>query len=914
MRWLHLSDLHVGNPSAQQQTALASLVAAIAQASASMKIDGVLISGDLAFSGQADEYKLFDQLVLTPLLALTAFDRAKVFAVPGNHDIECAQVDPIQWMGIGGERQKRYFDEDQHGARVRQPRARGFAPYSAFVRDGRVFSPRPDEEVSAQHLIDAEDVRLQVVCTNTAFFSDKDPTVREYEFLPAPTASIRHRLLVVPDCDVRLVVGHHPIEWFLHEHRESFKSMLVQNNAVYLHGHEHDIRARFGGEGILSIGFGAAYQDKQDPDPANRNWYRNSFAIFELADAFHVVFYEWDPKNGRWVMATSLPSEFQKPSHILSGGYALSMARSRLNASKQPTQRPTPQPRQICALGNLSVADWQAVITQGHLVDQRDLEPGALQHAPNENPVTLVYQTTSGRHMIRCIQSRSETISKTQVESWNNTIDYNSLQSLTVVSFGTITEDANTSYLRLRARKPLRILLGDEVAKVLGRVLPSAQVARMSTFDGRNVDASILAFEGILLVLLREKNDAWFEIVGPDGQVVDAAHPAVRETRAVETELSRADYCPDRADVTEASTTSATAREFDRAAYLSRCHAEFNSARYTALAAIGIRLPDLPLDALYVQATAESGEQAGRRATLSRSIDDMLDRLGLKGALRYQLETEMKRAYGLASAPETSGARLLYQEYGAICVQGDPGSGKTCFAKSELLAYCRPPGTEAAWYAKHVPVYVPLSAVIRRQDGEVDILRAAIDSATTRGLPLRRQDLERLLKSGEVAFFFDGLDEVVSVEARSKVVAQIATLLEVGLASGNRFVVTTRPAAAQVVELPSQLKDIHLCGLSSEEQRALAGRVLRARVAEEAGEIAFAQTQLSIKDEAVVTQIVQDVAQSAGLRRLATNPLFLTLLVFIGANSGRPSARRHGSMPRPFVRLRSCVVVWPDTT
>lgn len=894
MRLLHLTDLHVGGKhSASQQSALASLVDAVAEATQGMRIDAVLIGGDVAFSGIAAQYSDFERHILTPLRALPAFQQARMIAVPGNHDIDCDHVDPVQWTGIGSERRQHYFEETEHGARVRAPRAKGFGSYSTFVRQSGIFSPQPSEEVSAQLVIEDKENRIQIVCTNTSFFSDKDPGLVEYEVLPAPTASLRARFRNAVDCDVKIVLGHHPIGWFCHEHREPFKSLLVEQRAVYFHGHEHDIQARFGPSGLLSIGFGAAYQDKLDPD--HKNWYRNSFAILEIRDALHVVFHEWDAKNGRWVLTTSLPSEFQERSTILDGGYILALAQSRAKTIQRSIAKTSPpRPQRIYAPSSLSIDEWKFLVARGHLVDQRDLGQEALSHVTEESTITFSYKTPAGRHWVKCSQSRTEMITKALVESWNNTIDYKSLQSLTVISFGNITDEARTSYLRLSERKPLRIILGEEVSTALWRVLGRPQVAHLGKYDARSVNASIVVHDKQLLVLVQDKDDAWFEIVDEDGRVIDPAHTAVRETRSVEIQLQRAAYNTEGESNFRGDSSSVTTPEaFERENYLVRCYAEFNSARYTALAAIGIRLPELPLDVLYVHATAESGEEAGRRAALTMSIEDMLDRLGLKGALRYELESELKNNYGLGVNPGISGARALYQEHGAICVQGDPGSGKTCFVKSEVLAYCKPPATETAWYSKHVPVYAPLSEAVRGQDGEVNLLESAADSAATRGLPLRKQDLDRLFKSGEVAFFFDGLDEIVSIELRSKVVNQIGELLRDGLASGNRFVITTRPAAAQVVELPAQLRNIHLCGLSPDEQRALARRVLAARVSGESGEVSLERAALSSKDEAVATQIIEDVQQNTGLRRMATNPLFLTLLVFIYANSGRPSARRH---------------------
>ena len=56
LRWLHLTDLHIGHNDESQRTALASLLAAIEIAAEGKPFDAVFITGDLAYSGQQNEY------------------------------------------------------------------------------------------------------------------------------------------------------------------------------------------------------------------------------------------------------------------------------------------------------------------------------------------------------------------------------------------------------------------------------------------------------------------------------------------------------------------------------------------------------------------------------------------------------------------------------------------------------------------------------------------------------------------------------------------------------------------------------------------------------------------------------------------------------------------------------------------
>lgn len=144
-----------------------------------------------------------------------------------------------------------------------------------------------------------------------------------------------------------------------------------------------------------------------------------------------------------------------------------------------------------------------------------------------------------------------------------------------------------------------------------------------------------------------------------------------------------------------------------------------------------------------------------------------------------------------------------------------------------------------------------------------------------------------------MALFFDGLDEVVSVEKRAIIVQGINDLVSTCLMYGNRVVVTSRPAAVNLVNLLPSLRKLELRGLTEGEIRTLASRILQLKLADTGDDVVIDSSTLSVADSSIVRQLVSDCQQKPGVARLAQNPLLLTLLVMIYANSGAPSAKRH---------------------
>jgi 3',5'-cyclic AMP phosphodiesterase CpdA len=88
VRWLHISDIHMRPQDAwEQDVVLRAMREDIERQHAELPIDFVLVSGDLAYSGKAEEYALVGQF-FTALAAAAGVQIERIFCIPGNHDID----------------------------------------------------------------------------------------------------------------------------------------------------------------------------------------------------------------------------------------------------------------------------------------------------------------------------------------------------------------------------------------------------------------------------------------------------------------------------------------------------------------------------------------------------------------------------------------------------------------------------------------------------------------------------------------------------------------------------------------------------------------------------------------------------------------------------------------------------------
>src|SRR5580698_5976703 len=137
VRWLHLSDFHVG----MDDYATRRLFAYIIEHARQKEIapDLVFITGDLANRGLASEYETFWFEFAWPLQeALGCGSGDLTFVIPGNHDVD-RQKHPAFDREEMCDSKSQYFDPTTEGNRLREmliPRFKAFLDNDSTVTKG----------------------------------------------------------------------------------------------------------------------------------------------------------------------------------------------------------------------------------------------------------------------------------------------------------------------------------------------------------------------------------------------------------------------------------------------------------------------------------------------------------------------------------------------------------------------------------------------------------------------------------------------------------------------------------------------------------------------------------------------------------------------------------------------------------
>lgn len=245
--WIHLSDLHVRAREDQEGKGLDdAMLAALRrdlESQGDVAFDALFVTGDIAWSGQREEYVAADAFLVAASRAI-GLGPEKIYVVPGNHDVD-RNADRGALTGKlvaelrGG---RRRLDAALEHARAKEVLSARVYPFSVFAT---TFGPQPEEDdaVTDEHLFWSRrlegrgGLKIRVVGISTGMLSDGDTDrgllrIGELQ-LDRAGRSIRSGELVV-------VLGHHPVQggWLADEHEADM--WLREHAHVFLTGHAHD--------------------------------------------------------------------------------------------------------------------------------------------------------------------------------------------------------------------------------------------------------------------------------------------------------------------------------------------------------------------------------------------------------------------------------------------------------------------------------------------------------------------------------------------------------------------------------------------------------------------------------------------------------------------------------------------------
>ncbi|NNB71530.1 hypothetical protein BFW91_13670 [Pseudomonas fluorescens] len=302
VRWLHLSDFHVGKDDYATRKMFDYITAHVRKRKAEGFVPDLLfITGDLADKGLPSQYETIWQDFILPLQQEIGGNiEHRTFVVPGNHDVDRTKYPAFSQADIA-KSDSHYLDPTDEGARLRGemliPRFQAYLD-NDLTPIGDAFAKQAGAFAECFTIHGQE---VGIVGINTAWLSkDKD----ERQLTPGKPL-LEKALDTIKSAKLRIVLGHHPIDWFIPAQQKPIKSLLGQHQVLYLHGHLHDSWAEpsyGGGRSYLTIQAGAGFQAREGQEP-----WRNGLVWGDAdLDAGEVRLQpcRWIPDQQAWTPAT----------------------------------------------------------------------------------------------------------------------------------------------------------------------------------------------------------------------------------------------------------------------------------------------------------------------------------------------------------------------------------------------------------------------------------------------------------------------------------------------------------------------------------------------------------------------------------------------------------------------------------
>ncbi|MDX9990884.1 MAG: SUMF1/EgtB/PvdO family nonheme iron enzyme [Anaerolineales bacterium] len=221
----------------------------------------------------------------------------------------------------------------------------------------------------------------------------------------------------------------------------------------------------------------------------------------------------------------------------------------------------------------------------------------------------------------------------------------------------------------------------------------------------------------------------------------------------------------------------------------------------------------------------------------------------------------------------------ILKDKDGVIILGDPGAGKTTFLKFLALKLARGEGQSLGLDGR-LPILLPLAAyanVLVEKNIRLDAFIGEYFDNIGCDFPLGPM-LSEALASGKALLLLDGLDEVKDLALRNTVVERVTDFYSAHRRKGNKFVLTSRVVGYRAVRsVADGMAECTLVDFDDDEIAEFISHWTSALEKQALGDTAVARHDA----EQERRELLEAMQNNDGVRRLAANPLLLTILALM---------------------------------
>jgi hypothetical protein len=233
---VHLSDLHIKNTFSLLQEQAQKIIDGIKNLETGVIKVFFVFTGDISFSGKAEEYLLAADFLdtLRSEAKLKICKDVQLIIVPGNHDCLFTENDEDARNTIlKSLKENKYKVAGPSILSICLKNQENFQDYCF-----NIYCEKPNvniENIFYQYSCSVNEFIVSFNCLNTAWCSILDETA-QYGELGFPIDFVKENL----SSDFIISIMHHPLNWFDPSNSKLLKKVLNENSDLILTGHEHE--------------------------------------------------------------------------------------------------------------------------------------------------------------------------------------------------------------------------------------------------------------------------------------------------------------------------------------------------------------------------------------------------------------------------------------------------------------------------------------------------------------------------------------------------------------------------------------------------------------------------------------------------------------------------------------------------
>ena len=232
---IHLSDLHISEKNSASIKEIISALIKDIKDLVEGEIDFIVFSGDLVFSGQRENFELSLNEFITPLLSELGLDETAFIYVPGNHEVDISKVDGDFTESFT----KRILQSGVTKGDLVKPNVQDrLQEYFKFLG---LFYQWDQKNLVKTIKVNRNGINYGFTLLNTAWNTAGD-SENEAKKIIIPREEIALSIKELEACDKKVVVMHHPIDWFFDDNASDIEPLFSKYDLV-LTGHKHHERS-----------------------------------------------------------------------------------------------------------------------------------------------------------------------------------------------------------------------------------------------------------------------------------------------------------------------------------------------------------------------------------------------------------------------------------------------------------------------------------------------------------------------------------------------------------------------------------------------------------------------------------------------------------------------------------------------